>query len=211
MKNKTVYLTVIGVSLIYLLLIMYARHKDKKDVEKLGVTPLPANHKFDQYFYQIIVFTGHRRHAGTKSNVHFILKQLLSFAMMFSIVFMAFICLFYFLFVSQIWSCSSLLNTAEMLSQMIVMKYNVHDLIEVAPFFGPFCFSLFIFLVVFVCMSMFLTIINQSFRYVRNNINYDQKIFSFMLNKFQYWTGLKLFYFQFIVVFFVNFRFEKIK
>ncbi len=75
MKNKTVYLTVIGVSLIYLLLAIYARSKDKKDVEKLGVIPLPDNHKSDQYFYQILVFTGHRKNAGTKSKVHFILSD----------------------------------------------------------------------------------------------------------------------------------------
>ncbi|CAF4233329.1 unnamed protein product, partial [Rotaria magnacalcarata] len=54
------------------LLIIFARYKDKKDLERLGVTPLPDNHKFDQYFYQILVFTGHRRNAGTKSRVHFI-------------------------------------------------------------------------------------------------------------------------------------------
>jgi hypothetical protein len=73
-KNKTVYITLISVCLLYLLLIIYARYKDKKDVEKLGVTPLPDNHKSDQYLYQILVFTGHRKDAGTKSKVHFILS-----------------------------------------------------------------------------------------------------------------------------------------
>ena len=71
-KNKTIYLTLICVCILYILLIIYARYKDKKDIEKLGVTPLPDNHKSDQYFYQIIVFTGHRKDAGTKSKVHFI-------------------------------------------------------------------------------------------------------------------------------------------
>jgi len=74
MKNKTVYLTVICISIIYLILIIYARFKDKKDIEKLGVTPLPDNHQSDEFFYQIIVFTGHRKDAGTKSNVHFIIS-----------------------------------------------------------------------------------------------------------------------------------------
>ncbi len=72
-RNKTVYITLICVCILYLLLIIYARYKDKKDLEKLGVTPLPDNHQSDQYFYQIIVFTGHRKDAGTKSKVHFIL------------------------------------------------------------------------------------------------------------------------------------------
>ncbi|UJR11342.1 hypothetical protein I4U23_015523 [Adineta vaga] len=72
-KNLTVYLTVICVCVIYIILIIYARYYDKKDVEKLGVTVLPDNHKEDQYFYQIIVFTGQRTNAGTNSNVHFVI------------------------------------------------------------------------------------------------------------------------------------------
>jgi hypothetical protein len=74
LRNKTIYLTVICVSIIYIILMIYARFKDKKDIEKLGVTPLPDNHKSDEYFYQIIVFTGQRTNAGTKSNVHFVLS-----------------------------------------------------------------------------------------------------------------------------------------
>jgi hypothetical protein len=35
----------------------------------LGVTPLPDNYSADQYFYEILVFTGHRKNAGTKSKV----------------------------------------------------------------------------------------------------------------------------------------------
>jgi hypothetical protein len=74
MKNKTVYVTLICVCILYILLVIYARYKDKKDVEKLGVTALPDNHTTDEYFYQIIVFTGHRKDAGTKSKVHFIVS-----------------------------------------------------------------------------------------------------------------------------------------
>ena len=70
-ENKTIYLTVICVSIIYLVLMIYARFKDKKDLEKLGVTSLLDNHKSDQYFYQIIVFTGQRKDAGTKSKVKY--------------------------------------------------------------------------------------------------------------------------------------------
>ena len=69
MKNKTIYLTVIFVCIIYIILIIYARYKDRKDVQKLGVTPLPDNHKSDQYIYEIILFTGQRKDSGTKSKV----------------------------------------------------------------------------------------------------------------------------------------------
>jgi hypothetical protein len=86
LKNKTIYLTVICVSVIYLALMIYARFKDGKDIEKLGVTPLPDNHKSDQYFYQIIVFTGQRKNAGTKSNVRFSQRKEMNIFSNFSII-----------------------------------------------------------------------------------------------------------------------------
>jgi hypothetical protein len=121
--------------------------------------------------------------------IHHASKDLLSFAMMFSIIFMAFLTLFYLLFVSKLLSCSNVLQTAEMLFQMTVLKYNVHDFIEASPFLGPFTFSLFIFIVVFICLSMFISIIIDSSRHVRRNIDDDEEIFSFMWNKFSRWTG----------------------
>ncbi|CAF0846743.1 unnamed protein product [Adineta steineri] len=74
MKNKTVYLTIIFTSVIYIILMIYARFKDKKDFEKLGVTPLVDNNKSDHYYYQILVFTGQRTNAGTDSKVYFVLS-----------------------------------------------------------------------------------------------------------------------------------------
>ncbi|CAF3967703.1 unnamed protein product [Adineta steineri] len=74
MKNKTVYLTMIFTSIIYIILMIYARFKDKKDFEKLGVTPLVDNNKSDHYYYQILVFTGQRTNAGTDSKVYFVLS-----------------------------------------------------------------------------------------------------------------------------------------
>ena len=72
-RNKTIYITLIIVCILYVLLAIFARYKDKKDLEKLGVTPLPDNHRSDKYFYEILVLTGHRKDAGTNSKVHFIL------------------------------------------------------------------------------------------------------------------------------------------
>jgi polycystin 1L2 len=119
-------------------------------------------------------------------------KELVIFSMMFSILFMSFVYLFYFLFISKLSSCSSLLKTSQMLFEMMLMKFDAHELTGAAAFLGPFCFSLFIFLVAFVCLSLFLSIINRSFRRARENIKNDkQDISTFMLKKFQRWTGLK--------------------
>ena len=120
--------------------------------------------------------------------------HLLSFSMMFSIVFVSFVSLYYLLFSSKLFSCSTLLETSQMLFEMTLMKFDANEISNAAAFLGPFCFSLFVFVVVFVCMSMFLTIINESFRHVRdnakNNAKTDDHIFSFMWMRFQQWSGL---------------------
>jgi len=119
-------------------------------------------------------------------------KELISFLMMFFIVFFSFICLFYLLFNSNIWSCSSLLGTAEMLFEILLMQFDASQFTGAAAFLGPFSFSLFIFLVVFVCMSMFLSIITDNFRLARENSRKNkEEIFSFIWNRFQRWTGEK--------------------
>ena len=75
-------------------------------------------------------------------------------------------CLFYLLFISKLPNCSSLLWTGEMLFEIILMKFDAYDLIDASSFPGPFCFSLFIFLVVFVCLSMYRNEDEQIFAYV---------------------------------------------
>ncbi|CAF4392022.1 unnamed protein product, partial [Rotaria magnacalcarata] len=57
----------ITLAILYIIFMIYARYKDKKDVEKLGVTPLPDNILHDKYYYQILVFTGFRKDSGTSS------------------------------------------------------------------------------------------------------------------------------------------------
>jgi len=121
-------------------------------------------------------------------------KDLLSFSIIFSIIFISFLCLFYLLFISKLSTCSSLLETAEMLFKMLLMNFDAYQLINASTFLGPFCFSLFIVLVVFICLSMFITIINKNFRFVRHHMkhhhqNEDEQIFRFMFRKFRRWIG----------------------
>jgi hypothetical protein len=123
-------------------------------------------------------------------------KGILAFGMMFSLVYMSFLCLFYLLFNAKLLSCSSLLQTTEMLFEMALLRYSPGQLTEAAAFLGPFCFSIFIFLVVFICLSMFLSIIIDSFRRAREHLknNTEEELFSFMLNRFLRWTGLRISY-----------------
>lgn len=118
-------------------------------------------------------------------------KELISFSMMFSIVFISFICLFYFLFHSQIFSCSTFVETTQMLFEMSLSKFDANELVAASPVLGPICFSLFIFVVFFVCMSMFLSIIGDNFRVVRDEAKKNrEEIFSFIWDRFLRKTGL---------------------
>jgi cell shape-determining protein MreC len=68
---------------------------------------------------------------------------------------------------------------------MMLLKFDATEINDAAAFLGPFCFSLFILLVVFICLSMFISIINDNFRHAREHLNDHQHIISFMLEKFQ--------------------------
>ena len=78
-----------------------------------------------------------------------------------------------------------------MLFEMTLMKFDAYELMDASPFLGPFSFTLFILLVVFVCLSMFLTIINDSFRFVRDHPpshrDIDEQIFPFKFYRFRRW------------------------
>lgn len=73
-KNKTIYITVIVVSCLYLLFAIWCRIMDRKDLKRTGVTPLADNEPADNYFYEIIVYTGTRNESATDSKVNFILS-----------------------------------------------------------------------------------------------------------------------------------------
>ncbi|GAB6020442.1 polycystic kidney disease 1-like 2 [Chamberlinius hualienensis] len=72
--NLTIYMTIIITFVTCIVILIYARYKDRKDVKKLGAAPLPDNLTEDKYLYEILVFTGSQRNAGTDSKVFFILS-----------------------------------------------------------------------------------------------------------------------------------------
>ncbi|XP_046550027.1 uncharacterized protein LOC124259855 [Haliotis rubra] len=73
-KNPTIYVTEIAIAIFYVLAIVWARRKDRKDVEALGVTPLKDNDPGDKYFYEVVVVTGNCKNAGTDSKVFIVLS-----------------------------------------------------------------------------------------------------------------------------------------
>ncbi|CAF1234712.1 unnamed protein product [Adineta steineri] len=138
----------------------------------------------------IHIFRFNNRISLFAATVKYAGKGLISFFAMFSIVFMAFLSLFYLIFVSIIASCSDLLGTAQMLFEMLLMNFDAEEIMGAGAFLGPFCFTLFIIVVVFICLSMFMAIIIDSFHLARDNQPEDPAIISFMMKKFLHWTGL---------------------
>ncbi|CAF3631565.1 unnamed protein product [Rotaria sordida] len=120
-------------------------------------------------------------------------RELISFSFMFSILFMAFLTLFYLQFVSLIWECSSLLSTAQMLFEMLLLKFDASEITQAAPYLGPLYFTLFILFVVFVCINMFVSIVNDNFRAIRDYVHTvdhdDQDLFINIFKKIQQWCG----------------------
>ena len=120
-------------------------------------------------------------------------RELMSFSFMFSIIFAAFLVLFYLQFSSLIWECSSLLHTAQMLFEMLLLKFDATEIQNAGSFLGPFYFTLFILFVVFVCINMFVSIINDNFRCIRDEFHDDnhddQDVLIRFLRKVQKWFG----------------------
>lgn len=130
-------------------------------------------------------------------------RELMSFSFMFSIIFMAFLTLFYLQFVSQIWDCSSLLHTAQMLFEMLLLKFDTTEFVAAQPYLGPIYFALFIIFVVFVCINMFVSIVNDNFRLVRADVHKvdddEQDLFIQFLKKLKHWWGKSEFLYSFDV------------
>ena len=118
--------------------------------------------------------------------------DLFHFMVMFSIVLFAFIGLFHMLFVSKIWSCASLLQTAEMLFEMLLMKFDAGELLDAHPILGPLTFFFFIFFIAIVLCNVFVTIISGASRAARETLNVEcenEEILPMIIFKFKRWTG----------------------
>ena len=68
-KNITIYVTVIIITLIYFFLAIFSRIMDVRDKEKYRYCLMQDNNIRDEYFYEIVVFTGTRANSGTNSKV----------------------------------------------------------------------------------------------------------------------------------------------
>ncbi|XP_045214928.2 uncharacterized protein LOC123565009 [Mercenaria mercenaria] len=69
LNQAAVMATLILILLIYIIIVIWTRRQDRKDLLRWGITPLSDNFSEDNYFYVIKVFTGMRPGAGTRSRI----------------------------------------------------------------------------------------------------------------------------------------------
>ncbi|XP_048575324.1 polycystic kidney disease protein 1-like 2 [Nematostella vectensis] len=72
-KGYALFIFVSGIFCVYFLGLIWARKKDRADLVKVGVCPLPDNDPSDTYRYEITLWTSMRRGAGTTSKVSMIM------------------------------------------------------------------------------------------------------------------------------------------
>ncbi|CAG2234855.1 PKD1L2 [Mytilus edulis] len=74
-NNAAVFATVISLVIIYLLICVWAFRQDRTDHLRWALSYLIDNGPYDEYLYILTVYTGLHRHAGTKSNVNFLIIE----------------------------------------------------------------------------------------------------------------------------------------
>jgi hypothetical protein len=88
------------------------------------------------------------------STLSYAARDLISFTFMFSILYCGYLTLFYLVFQAKVYQCSDVLKTAQMLFEMMLLKFSISFLYNANPILGPICFTLFIIFIVFICMNM---------------------------------------------------------
>jgi hypothetical protein len=68
-KNYTIYLILIVFFILYLIFALWSILMDNLDFGKLNIIPLKDNNPTDNYFYELMVFTGDLKESGTHSIV----------------------------------------------------------------------------------------------------------------------------------------------
>jgi hypothetical protein len=116
-------------------------------------------------------------------------KELLGFGLMFILIWIAFVQLFHLFFQRTIFGFSTVLRSMVTGFQIMLGKFQLDSLIEADSTFGPIFYCFYNICIVFILLTMFISIINESFKIVRKstkNKEYDYNLVNFIRNKFKF-------------------------
>ncbi|XP_061130484.1 polycystin-2 [Syngnathus typhle] len=98
-------------------------------------------------------------------------KDLVGFAIMFFIIFLAYAQLAYLLFGTQVDDFSSLQSSIFTQFRIILGDFEFSEIEEANPVLGPVYFTTFVFFIFFILMNMFLAIINDTYSEVKADMS----------------------------------------
>eukprot|EP00794_Sanderia_malayensis_P008930 gene8930-9882_t len=119
-------------------------------------------------------------------------KPLMSFGLIFFLLFLSYVSLAHFIFVDQLEEYRKLSTSIVALVKMFLGKFDVGAYLKVAPILGPFLFFTYMLVVQMVLINMFIGIICETFEEVRTDLDQqsnEHEIVSFMTTRFKKMAG----------------------
>ena len=119
--------------------------------------------------------------------------SLISFMVVFFVIFGAFVAFFYLIYNCYLFVFLTFLNSMMTSFQMLVGKFNYPEMQKVNPVVGPLIFFCYNCIVLFLLISMFQTILNKSFEFVRQHVDEvsdDKAMMDYMMERFLKATGV---------------------
>uniref|UniRef100_A0A183B8D4 PKD_channel domain-containing protein n=1 Tax=Echinostoma caproni TaxID=27848 RepID=A0A183B8D4_9TREM len=120
-------------------------------------------------------------------------KDMKYFMIVFLVMFSAFVLVFYLLYTDTLEGFRSILGSTETCMQIILGKFDFTSMYEREMVLGPMLFALFNLCVIFVMVSMFVAILDDSFHRVLEDLKLqsdEHEITQFIFSQLIQWTGL---------------------
>ncbi|XP_064641904.1 uncharacterized protein LOC135496476 isoform X2 [Lineus longissimus] len=120
-------------------------------------------------------------------------KDMFAFGIMFSIIFFAYVQFFYLIFLRELVGYKSFIASAETSLNIMLGKFDFKAMLDASPILAPFFFFLFVVTIIMVLINMFLSILNESFTIVKNDVSKqsnDFEMVDFIMRRFKSWTGI---------------------
>lgn len=170
--------------------------------EFVNFHPLAAGDEVFAYIYSMVVFLVslkflrlfrfNRRMSLLASTLKNSCKELICFSIVFGIVFMAFVHFCYLVFSKDLYMFHTVMSSVETLISVMLGKFSYERLLETNRVLAPLMFFFYSFLVVWVLVNMFISIIIENFQAVKSNNDLqsnEYEIVDFMTDQFRVWLG----------------------
>ena len=120
-------------------------------------------------------------------------NDLFNFGIMFSILFFAYVQLFYLLFLRYLIGYKTVVASAETNMNIMLGKFNFQDMLNASPVLAPVFFFLYVVTMVMIVINMFISILCEWFTIVKNDMDKqtnDFEMVDFIFGRFKTWAGM---------------------